>query len=312
MIDKKSTISIFGGNGFIGSNLVKNLAKLDVKINVIQNTFSKHDNLFLCGFPGQICTIKFNDSKDFYKNICSNSDYIINLIGTLREDKQKSFKKLHIDIPKQIAHYATKYSIKKLIHISALGIDKTHRISSYAKTKLKGESELLQNYPNATIIRPSVVFGNNDKFINNLVNLIKILPILPLINKGHVFFQPIFVEDLADAICKTLLTNNQSFNGKILEIGGPDKLTFLEILNYIFQNFNKKPHYLPINYNIIKLLSHLSKFIKNFPITPEEVDLLLINNTVNEENLADALKINLTPLKYYINKHLKSFQVDKS
>ena len=79
----------------IGSNLVKNLAKLDVKINVIQNTFSKHDNLFLCGFPGQICNIKFNDSKDFYKNICSNSDYIINLIGTLREDKQNSFKKLH-------------------------------------------------------------------------------------------------------------------------------------------------------------------------------------------------------------------------
>ena len=126
------------------------------------------------------------------------------------------------------------------------------------------------------------------------------------------FFQPIFVEDLADAICKILLTYNQSFNGKILEIGGPDKLTFLEILNYIFQNFNKKPHYLPVNYHIIKLFSYLSKFIKNFPITPEEVDLLLINNTVSEENLADVLKINLTPLKYYINKQLKSFQVDKS
>ncbi|WHA04762.1 complex I NDUFA9 subunit family protein [Candidatus Bandiella numerosa] len=311
MISEKSTISIFGGNGFIGSNLVKNLAKLDSKINVIQSTFSAHDDLFLCGLPGQICTVKFCDNKAFYEDIFSNSNYVINLIGTLRENKHKSFKELHINIPKQIAHYAAKYSIKKLIHISALGIDKTHIISSYAKTKLKGESELLQNYPNATIVRPSVVFGSNDKFINELIHLITILPIFPLINKGHVFFQPIFVEDLTQAICKILLTNDESWSGKILEIGGPDKLTFLEILNYIFEKLSKKPYYLSINYSIIKWISHLSKFIKNFPITPEEVDLLLVNNTVGNKNLADTLNINLTPLKYYINKQLKSFQVDK-
>lgn len=309
MISKKSTITIFGGNGFIGSNLVKNLAQLGTKINVVQNTLCEHDNLVLNGFPGQICTVKFYDNKDFYKNILSNSDYIINLIGTLRESKGKLFEELHINIPKQISYYATKYSIKKLIHISALGIEKTHRISSYAKTKLKGEDELLRNYSNAIILRPSVVFGSNDKFINRLIT---VSPIFPLINKGHVFFQPIFVEDLTDAICKILLTNDQSFNGKIFEIGGPDKLTFLQILNYIFQNLNRKPHYLHISYSIVKLFSYLSIFFKNFPLNPEEVDLLLVNNTVGEKNLANMLKINLTPLEYYLNKHLKSFQVDKT
>ena len=258
------------------------------------------------GFPGQICNIKFDNTKKFYEEVFNCTDYVINLIGILREGKNRTFKYSHIDIPKNIATYAKKLSIKKLIHISSLGIDKTHKFSSYASSKLKGEKEILKYYPEATIFRPSIVFGSGDKFINNLMRLIKVFPFFPLINKGHVFFQPIFVEDVTNVILEILLAENTDFYGKIYELGGPDKLTFLEIVNEIFKVLKKDPRYISVNYNLIKILSHLSTLIKSFPITPEEVDLLLINNTVNKENIANILKINLTPLNFFIQKQLSN------
>ena len=306
MTKEKFTVTIFGGNGFIGTNLVKKLAKLNFKINLIRNSNTEHDDLCVYGFPGQICNIKFENTKKFYEEVFSCTDYVINLIGTLRETKNRTFKYSHIDIPKNISTYAKKLSIKKFIHISSLGIDKTYKFSAYANSKLKGEKEILKYYPQATILRPSVVFGNGDKFINNLARLIKVFPFFPLINKGHVFFQPIFIEDLTDIILKILLLESTDFYGKIYELGGPDKLTFLEILNKIFKGLKKNPRYISVNYNLIKILSHLSTLIKSFPVTPEEVDLLLINNTVNKENLANTLKINLTPLNFFIQKQLSN------
>lgn len=306
MIKEKSTITIFGGGGFIGANLVKKLAKLDFKINLIQSHNDEHDYLYMHGFPGQICNIKFENSKKFYEEIFSCTDYVINLIGILRESKERTFECSHIDIPKNISNYANNLSIKKLIHISSLGIEKTCEFSDYAKTKLKGEKVVLKNYSQATIIRPSIVFGKGDKFINNLVQLIKIFPFFPLINKGHVFFQPIFVEDLTDVIIKILLVGNADFYGKIYEVGGPDKLTLLQIVNEIYQALSQSPRYFSINHSIMKIISYLSVIIKSFPINPEEVDLLLINNVVKSENLADKLKINTTPLKFFIQKQLSN------
>ncbi|RST65973.1 complex I NDUFA9 subunit family protein [Candidatus Aquarickettsia rohweri] len=304
MIKEKSTITVFGGSGFIGANLVKKLAKLDFKINLVQSHNNEHNYLYIHGFPGQICNIKFENTKQFYEEIFSNTDYIINLIGILRESNDRTFRYSHIDIPKNISTYANNLAIKKLIHISSLGIEKTCKFSEYAKTKLKGEKVILKNYSKATIIRPSVVFGNADKFINNLIKLIRTFPFFPLVNKGHVFFQPIFVEDLTDIIIKILLMENTDFYGKIYEVGGPDKLTLLQIVNEIYKALNQSPRYFSINHSIMKIISYLSKLIKSFPINPEEVDLLLINNIINNENLADKLKINTTPLNFFIQKQL--------
>ena len=306
MITKRLIVTIFGGSGFIGSNLSTKLAKLNVKINIIQSTLNEHDYSVLYGFPGQISYFQFQNNKNFYKKIFTNSDYIINLIGMLRESKNRTFYHTHVEIPKNIAYYASKFYAKKLIHISALGIDRTYQMLSYAKTKLRGENELLKNFPNATILRPSVVFGAKDKFINNLLKLANFSSICPLINNGCILSQPIYVENLTDIITKILMANSTSFDGKVFEIGGPDKVTLLEILNHIFKKLKKKPYYLPVNYKIMKLFSYLSKIASNFPITPEVVTLLLVNNIVVKNNIAKMLDITLQPISFYINSRINS------
>ena len=299
---KQSNITIFGGDGFIGRNLIKTLAKLNIKINVVHNDGMHNDCSSLFGFPGQISYLKFEDNERFFEYVFTQSNCIINLIGILRETQNKEFYSTHVKIAKQIALYASRFFVKKLIHISALGINKTYTVSDYSKTKLQGEIEILKHFPNATILRPSLVFGANDRFINNLVRLAKILPVFPLINKGYIFFQPIFVEDLTNIITKIIFANNSWFNSKVFEIGGPDKIMLLTIVSNILKRINKKQRYFYLNYKTLRLVSYLSKLINNFPITPEEVNLLLMHNIVEKSNLADVLDIKLTPIIFYINK----------
>ena len=153
-----------------------------------------------------------------------------------------------MEIPKHISYYARKYSIKKLIHISALGIEKTYKISKYAHSKLEGENIVISNYPNAIIIRPSIVFGNEDKFTNNLKRIIKLAPGFPIINQCNVSLQPIYVEDLAI----------------IFEIGGREKVTLYEILNCIYQCMKIKPRFISMGYTTMKAISFLSLIFKLF------------------------------------------------
>lgn len=301
---QQSSITIFGGDGFIGRNLVKTLAKLNLKINIIYNSYKYHDFSSLFGLPGQVSYLKFENNKAFFEYVFTYSDCIINLIGILREDQDKKFYSTHVEIPKKIALYSSKFSIKKLIHVSALGVDQTYKISYYSKTKIQGETEVLQNFPNAIILRPSLVFGAYDKSINNLIRLAKILPYFPLINRGYISSQPIFVEDLTSIISKVIFTDNLWFNGKIFEIGGPDKIMLLDIVSSILKKINKKQRYLYINYNFVIVVSYLLKLINKFSITPDNLNLLLRDNIIKKSNLANMLNIKLTPIVFYINKIL--------
>jgi NADH dehydrogenase len=308
MIDERSSIAVFGGSGFIGSYVVKKLAMTGVKITVIYDGVLKHDKLYMHGFPGQICCIKNEHSKEFYDKIIGNSEYVINLIGILREGRGKSFQDLHVEIPKYIAHYSKKHNVKKLIHVSALGIDETYRVSRYAKSKLDGENVIFKNYHKATVIRSSVVFGHEDKFSNNFAKIIKISPFFPLINKGSIFFQPIYVADLAASICKLVDSNAPYFEGKVFEIGGPESVSLYRILKNMYKFIGKTPHFIPVTYETMKIISFLSIIFTNFPISPEEVRLLKYSNIIKELNLIDILNIQPTSINYFFKNKFKNTQ----
>ena len=208
MQNNQKIIAIFGAGGFIGKHLMRRLTKLDYRVKVATRNPYLKGYLKPLGSPGQIELFKVNifDEKDIRKML-KNCDYVINLVGILYETRKQKFNQIHSNFPYLLSSLCNELDIKNLIHISALGVKKNH-ISKYMQSKLQGEKNIQENFKSSIILRPSVVFGPEDKFFNTFATLAQFSPILPLIGGGKTKFAPIYVGDIAGAIVETLQINN--------------------------------------------------------------------------------------------------------
>ncbi len=306
---KSPTITIFGGTGFLGRYIVSRLAKLGYIINVV--TRFPNEAIFL-KTSGNIGQINFaegsfsNLSKFTYLLSCS--EIVINCVGILNEERNKKFRQIHSDAPEKLAILAKDLGVKKFIHISSIGADQKSD-SDYAKSKGIGETKILNAFPDAIILRPSIVFGSEDQFFNLFSKISCISPILPIVG-GDTKFQPVYVGDIAKLVEKIIKIEKGSSekNNSIYELGGPDIMSFhslmLKMLTFIYRkrlivnlpfwfakimcpiifilhklSFNKIP--LLITEDSIKQLKNdnivSKKFLgfEDFGIKPKSMDLIL-------------------------------------
>jgi len=229
---KNKIVTIIGGSGFIGSQIAKNLLEDGYLVQIVSRDPHKNQEVKTAAEPGRIFFKQGNvNNIDEIEKIISTSETVINMVGVLFEKGSQNFFALHTDFPSKIAKICKKLGIPNLIHFSALGADKAI-CSHYAKSKYNGEKKLLEIFPEAIIFRPSVVFGTNDNFINKFRNLVKYLPIFPLIRDGSTKFQPVYVGDISKAVDK-ILENPHKFKGKIIELAGLQKYSLKQILEII-------------------------------------------------------------------------------
>ena len=221
---KDKVITIFGGAGFLGSHIIQDLAREGYRIKIISRAPESVYDIKTAGTVGQIVsyTCDYDDAAAINKAV-EGSYAVINLIGILYQKKKNKFKKIHTDLLGKIAKACQKQEINKFIHVSALGVDKGN--SNYAKSKREGEKLVKKIFPRVTILRPSVVFGPGDSFFNMFAKLSVLLPALPLIGGGKTRFQPVFVGDIAEAIGKIIISENDKFEGQIYQLGGPEIVT---------------------------------------------------------------------------------------
>lgn len=299
------TITIIGGSGFIGSYVVQELAKLGCKILVVSRHASCAQHLRPCGAVGQIALVD-RDITNFQalEKIIRSSDYVVNLIGILYQKKGHTFKKMHTEVPAKIAELCTKYKVKKLIHMSALGIDESSKTSLYAKSKFEGEREVLHKYSKAVVLRPSVVFGAEDNFINLFAWISKFSPVFPLIGGGQNKFQPVYVEDIA-RVARVIITEpSRKFEGGKFNLGGPKKLTFKEILALILEITKRKRLFLPIPFAWAKFKAYFLEYMPKPLLTRDQVELLKYDNVVHGPNGFDMFKIKPTAMESILPKYL--------
>jgi uncharacterized protein YbjT (DUF2867 family) len=185
------TAVVFGGSGFIGRHLVRRLGKSGAIVRLPSRHPTRLAFLRTAGVVGQIVPelIGAYDDEELAATI-QGADVVINLIGILAETRRDSFARVHTALPGRIATVAAAAGVKHLIHVSALGAD-AHSASAYARSKAAGEEAVKAAFPQATIIRPSIVFGPEDKFFNRFAAMSQISPVLPLIGGGHTRFQPV-------------------------------------------------------------------------------------------------------------------------
>jgi uncharacterized protein YbjT (DUF2867 family) len=307
MQNNQKIIAIFGAGGFLGKYLMRELTKLDYRIKVATRNPYLKGYLKPLGNPGQIELFKTNIfNEEDVRKVLKDCDFVINLVGILYETRKQKFNQIHSQFPFLISQLCNELNIKKLVHISALGIKEKHS-SKYMQSKLQGEKNVKKNFKPSIILRPSVVFGPEDKFFNTFASLAQFSPILPLIGEGKTKFSPIYVGDVAKAIVKVLELNNSDC--KIYELGGPANYSFKELMNILLVEIKKKRFLLPLSFNIAKFQSYFLQMFPNPLLTPDQVELLKYNNIVTGEHptLKD-LGINGTTIQSILPKYIYRFR----
>lgn len=300
-------VSIYGGSGFLGRYITQELAELGAIIRVCVRYPEEAAFLKPMGSVAQITPIAFNiKSPEAINEIAQGADFLINCVGILSESKEGRFDEVHHKGAEYIALAAQKQNVKRLIHISALGAD-LKSSSLYAQSKAKGELSVLKIFPEATILRPSIVFGTEDQFFNRFAKMAQLSPFIPLIGGGKTKFQPIYVNDIAHFIGASLLKDETK--GQIFELGGPKVYSFKELMIQMLHDINRDVKLIPLPFSLAKFLSYFLQFFPGKPLTPDQVDLLKYDN-ICSGNLPglSSLGIRPTPLEIITPAYLSRYR----
>jgi uncharacterized protein YbjT (DUF2867 family) len=274
---KAKNCLIFGGSGQIGRNLIRKLTKNNYRVTVVtRNVHQKSYIIKTQANAGYIDVVEANifDEKKI-RSLFKKADICINLIGILFENKRgNTFKNIHAVLPSLLAKLCKEYNVEHFIHLSALGINDAID-SDYAKSKLEGESNVLKNFPLATILRPSVVYSVDDNFTTNFMTLLSRLPIFPIYYKGDTKFAPIHCSDLTDIIYHVI---SRKIYSKIIECTGPEIISFKELLEKLQLLIGKKRLLIPFPLPIAELSARFLEILPNPLLTRDQLRLLKYNN----------------------------------
>jgi NADH dehydrogenase len=206
------------------------------------------------------------------------AEVAINLIGILAESGRTRFADVHATLPARIARLGKSAGVKRLIHVSALGaaLDSP---AAYARSKAAGEAAVLEAFPEATIIRPSIVFGPEDQFFNRFAAMTMLSPALPLIGGGETRFQPVYVGDVADGITAAL--DRAEAAGRTYEFGGPSVYSFRELMELMLAEIGIRRLLVPVPWAIARLQAGLAEMMPTKPLTRDQVELLKVDNVLS-------------------------------
>jgi NADH dehydrogenase len=274
---KAKNCLIFGGSGQIGRSLLRKLTKNNYRVTVVtRNIHQKSYIIKTQANAGYINIVEANifDEKKI-RSLFKEADICINLIGILFEKKRgNTFKNIHSVLPSLLSKLCKEYKLKNFIHLSALGINDAID-SDYAKSKLEGESNILKNFPLATILRPSVVYSVDDNFTTNFMTLLSRLPFFPIYYKGETKFAPIHCSDLTDIIYHVISKNIYS---NIIECVGPEIISFKELLEKLQSLIEKKRLLIPFPLPVAQLTARFFELLPNPILTRDQLRLLKYNN----------------------------------
>ena len=306
----ETLVTVYGGSGFLGRHVVRALAKRDYLIRVAVRRPDLAGHLQPLGRVGQIHAVQANlRYGPSVEAAARDAHVLINLVGLLFERGRQRFDAVHAYGAEQVALAASAHGAR-MIHVSAIGADANSR-AAYARSKAEAERLVLAGLPDAVVMRPSIMFGPEDDFFNRFAALARISPALPLIGGGTTRFQPVFVGDVAAAIADAVDGNAKG--GTIYELGGPEVKTFKELMQYVLATIERKRLLVPVPFFAAKIKAALLQYWPKPPLTPDQVELLRVDNVVSEAAKAEGrtlqgLGIEPEPLEAIVPAYLWRFR----
>lgn len=287
---KDSLVTVFGGGGFIGRYVVEALLKSGARVRIAERSPKRAWFLKAQANLGQITYIAADITRpETLVPAVAGVDAVVNLVGSFAD-----MQHIHVEGARNVAQAAAQAGASTLVHMSAIGADIDSQ-SAYGRTKGEGEAAVRAAFPKAIILRPSVVFGREDAFINRFANLIRMLPVCPVIG-GDTKLQPVFAGDVGHAVA-AVLADSEGHAGKTLELGGPQVLTMRELNAWISERTGYKTFFLDVPDAVSAALATLTGWLPGAPITRDQWIMLQSDNVVAPKAKGlGTLGISATPL----------------
>lgn len=296
----KGLVTLIGGSGFLGRYAARAFVEAGWRVRVACRRPNVAQDVKVAGPPGWVDIVQANlRYPDSIARAVEGADIVVNLVGILFEAGKQTFEAAQAEGAEVVARAAKAAGTSRLVHISAIGADPEGK-ADYARTKAEGEAAVRAAFPEAVILRPSVVFGPEDQFFNKFASMacwpvMHILPVMPLIG-GKTLVQPVYAGDVAKAIVAA--ATREEAAGKTYELGGPRRYSFREIYDYIFDLTDRPRLKFPVPFLVIKPVALLTGAVFRIPmmrlffgappITGDQVDMLKQDNVVAEGALTLA------------------------
>ena len=263
-------ITIFGGGGFLGRYVAQTLLGQGARVRVACRNANSANHIKPLGNLGQVQLMEADVRKPAsVTRAVADADAVVNLVGSFAN--MNAVQNIGAGV---VAKAAADAGVTALVHISAIGAD-TNSAAEYGQSKAGGEAAVHAAFPSAVILRPSIVFGREDQFINRFAGLIRMLPVVPVIGAAT-RFQPVFVGDVAKAVAAALAHPD----GRVLELGGPEIFSMMELNRWIAKAIGRTPLFVEVPDIAAKMLAKGTGWMPGAPITEDQYKMLGSDNVV--------------------------------
>ena len=278
-------VTIFGGSGFVGRYIAQRMAREGWRVRVAVRRPNEANFVRPYGTVGQVEPVLCNIRDDAsVRKATQNADAVVNCVGTFDASGKNNFDAVQYEGAARIARIAAEEGVGRLVHLSAIGADVDSE-SDYGKSKGLGEQAILAAFPQAIILRPSVIFGPEDQFFNRFSAMTRTSPVLPLVG-AETLFQPVYVDDVAQAAVKGVLGEAEA---GIYELGGPDVESFRDLMGVMLDTIRRRRLIVALPFWVGNLMGRVTGVVSALtgglapqPITVDQVKSLRTDNIVSE------------------------------
>ena len=286
MVATTRLVTIFGGSGFVGTQVTQAFARAGYRVRVAVRRPDLAGHVRPLGNVGQVMPIQANlRNMESVQRAVRGAEIVVNLVGIGYEAGRQRFRAVHAMGSRNVAMAAKAAGARALVHMSARGAD-PQSAAAYSRSKAMGEQEVLAAFPEAVIVRPSIIFGPGDGFFNRYGGLARMMPVLPVFGAAA-RFQPVYLGDVADAIVKA--AEGLVPAGRVYELGGPDIETHRQLIERVLRETGRHNPLLPVPGPIGKLIA-LPFDLLPFPpvITSDQIEMLQVDNVVSDTAIAEG------------------------
>jgi NADH dehydrogenase len=274
-------VTVFGGSGFVGRAVVRALAQKGLQVRVACRRPELAEVTRTAGDVGQVVLVRANLRMPQSVAVAiAGSQAVVNASGIPFQRGRQKYQSVHVAGARAIADAATAAGVNRLIHVSGIGADNRSSRNAFVRSKVEGESAVVAGFPAATILRPSVVFGPDDKFFNRLAQAAVQAPFMPLVGNGKARVQPVYDADVGRAVLAVLERPSTAFG--VFELGGPRVYTYREIAQLILREIDRAKPIISVPASLLKLIGFFAEFAPVPPITRDQVELMVHDNVVRQ------------------------------
>ena len=271
-------VTVFGGTGFLGRRIVGHLRKRDFSVRVASRHPERCPERFGTDDP-HIHPVRANvRDEQSIADAIAGAQAVVNAVSLYLERRNETFHSVHVEAAQRIAAQAQRAGVKHLVHLSGIGAD-SRSGSLYIRKRGEGELAVLAAFPNAIVIRPAVMFGPDAAFLTTILNLLRRLPIYPMFGRGLTRLQPVYVQDVAEAVVRTL--QRTETRPITIECGGPRVYTYEELLRTIAREAGLKATLLPVPFAAWHAMAWAAEMMPSPPIARNQVELMQVDTVVS-------------------------------